>query len=61
VKEKDITYATWKYVDSGKEAADLYFLNHAGKGDIVGTQDFGLASTLLPKNVYVISPRGELF
>ncbi|MBM7651668.1 uncharacterized protein YaiI (UPF0178 family) [Neobacillus cucumis] len=36
-------------------------MNHAGKGDIVVTQDIGLASTLLPKDVYVISPRGVVF
>jgi len=37
------TNATWKYVDSGMEAADLFIMNHAGKGEIVITQDIGLA------------------
>jgi uncharacterized protein YaiI (UPF0178 family) len=51
----------WKYVDVGKEAADLYIMNHTRKGDIVITQDIGLASTLLPKGVHVLSVRGILF
>ncbi|WP_420800231.1 YaiI/YqxD family protein [Neobacillus terrae] len=59
--KNDFTYAEWKYVDIGKEAADLFIMNHAAKGDIAVTQDIGLASTLLPKGVYVLSPRGTLF
>ncbi|WP_082686877.1 DUF188 domain-containing protein [Bacillus sp. FJAT-27445] len=51
----------WRYVDSDREAADLFIMNHAKKGDIVITQDIGLASTLLLKGVYVLSPRGILF
>lgn len=53
--------ATWKYVDSRKEAADLFIMNHTTKGDITVTQDIGLASTLLPKGVHVLSPKGILF
>ncbi|PLT30978.1 YaiI/YqxD family protein [Peribacillus deserti] len=49
----------WVYVENEKEAADLYILNHAKKGDLVITGDIGLAGTLLPKNVYVLSPRGK--
>ena len=45
----------------GKEAADLFIMNHAAKGDIAVTKDIGLTSTLLPKGVYVLSPRGTLF
>lgn len=47
----------WVYVDADKEAADLYIVNSVKKGDIVVTADIGLAGTLLPKNVYVLSPR----
>jgi uncharacterized protein len=36
-------------------------MNHVKKKDIVITQDIGLASTLLLKGVYVLSPRGILF
>ncbi|WP_432806703.1 DUF188 domain-containing protein [Mesobacillus maritimus] len=48
-------------MDSIKEAADLYIMNYISKGDIAITQDIGLASTLLVKGVYVLSPRGILF
>ncbi len=51
----------WVYVDTSKEAADIYIMNHCLKGDIVVTQDIGLASTLLPRAVYALSPRGTLF
>ncbi|MCK1991540.1 YaiI/YqxD family protein [Peribacillus muralis] len=49
----------WVYVDADKEAADLYIVNAVKKGDIVVTADIGLAGTLLPKGVYVLSPRGK--
>lgn len=51
----------WIYVDNEKEAADLFIQNHISKRDIVVTQDIGLASTLLPKEVVAISPRGTLY
>jgi uncharacterized protein len=51
----------WAYVDSDKEAVDLYIMNHASKGDIVITQDIGLASTLVNRDVVSISPRGHLY
>lgn len=51
----------WVYVDNEKEAADLYIQNHVRTGDIVVTQDIGLASMLLPKNVNVLSPKGMLY
>jgi uncharacterized protein len=51
----------WVYVDSSKEAADLYIMNHIKKGDVLVTQDIGLASVVLPKGVYAISPRGKEF
>lgn len=57
----ETTAERWVYVDSDKEAADLYIMNHARKGDFCVTQDIGLASTLLAKGVYVLSPRGTLF
>ncbi|WP_420489015.1 DUF188 domain-containing protein [Neobacillus vireti] len=35
--------ATWKNVDSRKEALDLFIMNHTTKGDITVTQNIGLA------------------
>lgn len=52
---------TWHFVDSDKEAADLFIMNHVNAYDIAVTQDIGLASTLLSKKVYVMSPRGSLY
>ncbi|MCP3741360.1 YaiI/YqxD family protein [Rossellomorea sp. BNER] len=49
----------WVYVDASKEAADLYIMNHVKSGDIVVTQDIGLASLVLPKKVYAISHLGK--
>lgn len=51
----------WRFVDSSKEAVDLFIMNHVKAGDLVITQDIGLASTLLLKGVKVLSPRGNLF
>ncbi len=51
----------WIYVDNEKEAADLYIQNHISKWDIVVTQDIGLASTLLLKEVSVLSPKGMVY
>lgn len=36
-------------------------MNHVNQTDVVVTQDIGLASTLLPKGVIVIHPRGDIF
>lgn len=49
----------WKFVDTSKEAADLFIMNKVKAGDIAITQDIGLASVLLPMKVQVLSPRGE--
>lgn len=57
----DYAAASWKFVDSTKEAVDLFIMNKAGKGDIAITQDIGLASTLLPAGIYVLSPKGILY
>ncbi|MTH52457.1 YaiI/YqxD family protein [Bacillus mangrovi] len=50
---------TWVYVDTDKESADLYIVNHSKKGDVVVTQDIGLAGLLLKKGVIVLSTRGK--
>ncbi|MBU8879422.1 DUF188 domain-containing protein [Bacillus sp. FJAT-29790] len=59
--KNDISDAVWKFVDSSKEAADLFIMNNVKAGDVVVTQDIGLASTLLLKEVFVLSPRGTLY
>lgn len=51
----------WLYVDAEKEAVDLYIVNRAQKGDVVVTQDIGLASMLVSREIYVVSPRGKVY
>ncbi|MGM0844210.1 MAG: YaiI/YqxD family protein [Bacillota bacterium] len=60
-RKTDTGNEEWVYVDSSKEAADLYIMNHIKRGDAIVTQDIGLASVVLPKGVYAISPRGKEF
>jgi uncharacterized protein YaiI (UPF0178 family) len=48
-------------VDGGADAADFAIVNRVHAGDLVITQDVGLASLVLPQGVAVISPRGYEF
>jgi uncharacterized protein YaiI (UPF0178 family) len=51
----------WVFVDTGKEEADLYIVNHVQKNDLVISQDIGLAGLLLKKDVIVVTPRGKRY
>ncbi len=53
--------ADWIMVDAEPESVDIYIVNHSIEGNVVITQDHGLASLLVSKGVYVISPRGKRF
>ena len=46
------------YVDAGRDAADFRIVALASKEDIVVTQDYGLASLLLPKGTRVLHHKG---
>ena len=48
-------------VDSLPQAVDIAILNRVEAGDIVVTQDYGLASLVLGKQGKAISPRGRVF
>ncbi|WP_100406767.1 YaiI/YqxD family protein [Bacillus solitudinis] len=48
-------------VDTDKEAADLYIMNHIQRGDFCVTQDHALASLLLPRGAEILSPRGMMY
>ncbi len=48
-------------VDRGSQSADLYIMNHIASGDVLVTQDFGLACMALGKGAIVLSPRGEQY
>lgn len=46
------------YVEAGPDAADFKVVQLAAKDDIVVTQDYGLASLLLPKGCTVLHHKG---
>ena len=46
------------YVDAGPDAADYRIVQLAEAGDIIVTQDYGLASLLLPKGCIVLHHAG---
>lgn len=48
-------------VDGGPDVADLYIAENAREGDVAVTADIPLAALLVPKNVVVIDPRGEVY
>jgi len=48
-------------VDSADQSADIYIANHIFPGDIVLTQDYGLAALALGKRCKVLSFRGQSY
>lgn len=48
-------------VGKGADAADLAVMNNTAKGDIVVTQDWGLAALILGKGASAISPSGRIY
>lgn len=48
-------------VDRSDQSADLYIANCINAGDVLITQDFGLATIGLAKNAYVLSNRGQAY
>lgn len=47
------------YVETGADRADFKIVQLAQPGDIIITQDYGLASLLLPKKCRVVHHRGH--
>ncbi len=48
-------------VDKGTDSVDLALMNQASAGDIIVTQDFGLAALALGKGCFAIRPDGLIF
>ena len=48
-------------VDSGFQSVDMYVVNNTKNGDIVVTQDYGVAAMCLPRGANVISPKGSIY
>ena len=54
-------YSEVKVVDSGFQSVDMYVVNNTVNGDIVVTQDYGVAAMCLPKGASVINPKGYIY
>lgn len=48
-------------VDRSDQSADLYIANHLAAGNVLVTQDFGLATIGLAKRAVVLSNRGQIY
>jgi len=53
-------YAEIVTVDNSMDSADYYIVNNLSKGDIVITQDNGLAAMVLSRKAYPISQNGTV-
>ncbi|MBU5592058.1 YaiI/YqxD family protein [Clostridium sp. MSJ-4] len=54
-------YSKVIYMDSGFQSVDMAIFNSIKSGDIVVTGDFGVASMVIGKKAYAISPKGYVF
>ncbi|NLN86317.1 MAG: YaiI/YqxD family protein [Syntrophomonadaceae bacterium] len=54
-------YASIVVVDGASQAADLAIMNMVCRGDLVVTQDYGLASMVMAKGSYALDPSGRVF
>lgn len=54
-------YSIVKIVDSGFQSVDMKIANEAKSGDIIVTQDYGVAAMVLGKKAYAISPKGYIY
>lgn len=58
--ELESDYAKIVRVDFGRDVADLYIANHMEKGDLVISQDYGLAAMVIAKAGFVINQYGTV-
>lgn len=54
-------YAQVRHVSSGADAVDIALMNLCRRGDIVITQDYGVAAMALGKGVYAIHHSGRQY
>ena len=54
-------YAEVITVDKGFDSVDMALVNSANRGDVIVTQDYGLAAMGLSKHAYVINQNGLIF
>ncbi|ADL51119.1 YaiI/YqxD family protein [Clostridium cellulovorans] len=54
-------YSTVIYVDNISQGVDIKIANEVKVGDIVVSQDYGVATIALGRKAYAINPRGYIF
>ncbi len=54
-------YSVVKVVDSGFQSVDMYVMNETKEGDIIVSQDYGVAAICLSKKAKVINPKGHVY
>jgi len=54
-------YAQVIYVDHGRDSADYAIANNVKKGDLVITQDYGLAALVLSKQALAMNQNGIIY
>ena len=55
------SYSEIKVIGAGADAVDFALVNQCGKGDIVVTQDYGVAAMILGKGAYGIHQSGKWY
>ncbi len=55
------TYSEVVLVSKAPDAVDFALINRTAKGDIVVTQDYGVAAMALGKGAYAIHPNGKIY
>lgn len=57
----DDGYSQVIIVGKGKDSVDIALINKVDKGDIVITQDYGVATMVLSKKAYAVNQNGFLY
>lgn len=55
------TYSQVRYISSGADAVDIALMNLCRAGDVVVTQDYGVAAMALGRGAYAIHHRGNRY
>ena len=56
-----VDYGEVRVVDSGFQSVDMKVVNECNSGDIIVSQDYGVAAICLGKKAVVISPKGYIY
>lgn len=59
--ELDPPYGHVQQVGQGKDAVDMALINEVVEGDLVITQDYGLAAMVLARKAQAVHPGGRVF